>query len=398
MFMKLRYIGILFMFFSVLNGTVYSQSINTIKKDKEKSEKEIAYLNKLLEEAKNNQSVSVEKLKIIQEKIAQSKSLINSLQQEVSYLEKQIDRNEVRISELSLNRGSMLNMYGKLVYGLWKKRNKAYRLMFIFASSDFNQAYNRYKYFEQIQSYSKRQLALIEQTNDSLNIKNTELKKYRDLKHVALNDIDVKSKDLIQQQATENSLISDLKKKEKQIVKKLNIEAKNRERLERELNKLIASQAKKSGGTSSKYKLTPEEKLVSDDFSRNKGKLPWPVTQGIISEKFGINPHPVYKDVMMSNNGINITTSKNAEVRAVFNGEVTDISLMPGLNNAVIIRHGNYLTVYANLIYLNVKKGDKVNTKQVIGKVAHDNEKGSVLSFQVWNNLEKQNPELWLAK
>ncbi|WP_251621273.1 murein hydrolase activator EnvC family protein [Odoribacter lunatus] len=396
--MKLRYIGILFMFFSVLNGTVYSQSINTIKKDKEKSEKEIAYLNKLLEEAKNNQSVSVEKLKIIQEKIAQSKSLINSLQQEVSYLEKQIDRNEVRISELSLNRGSMLNMYGKLVYGLWKKRNKAYRLMFIFASSDFNQAYNRYKYFEQIQSYSKRQLALIEQTNDSLNIKNTELKKYRDLKHVALNDIDVKSKDLIQQQATENSLISDLKKKEKQIVKKLNIEAKNRERLERELNKLIASQAKKSGGTSSKYKLTPEEKLVSDDFSRNKGKLPWPVTQGIISEKFGINPHPVYKDVMMSNNGINITTSKNAEVRAVFNGEVTDISLMPGLNNAVIIRHGNYLTVYANLIYLNVKKGDKVNTKQVIGKVAHDNEKGSVLSFQVWNNLEKQNPELWLAK
>ena len=100
----------------------------------------------------------------------------------------------------------------------------------------------------------------------------------------------------------------------------------------------------------------------------------------------------------MSNDGINITTSNNAEVRAVFKGVVSDIALMPGINNAVIIRHGNYLTVYTNLVYVSVKKGEKVTTKQTIGKVAYDNEKGSILGFQVWNNLEKQNPELWLAK
>lgn len=396
--MRLKYFGILFVIFSILNFAGFTQSINSIKKDKEKSEKEIAYLNKLLEEAKNDKTVSVEKLKILQQKIVQSKKLISSLRQEVKYLENQIGRNEIRIAELTADKQSTLSMYSKLIYGLWKKRNKTNKLMFIFASSDFNQAYNRYKYFEQIQSYSKRQLMLISQMNDSLNVKNAELKKYITLKNTALNDIDTKNRDLVSQQESENKLIRDLQKKEKDIVRKLQTETKNRQRLERELNKLIASQAKKSGGTSSKYKLTPEEKLLSDDFAKNKGKLPWPVTQGFISEKFGISPHPVYKHVVTTNNGVNITSSKNAEVRAVFNGVVTDISLMPGFNNTVIIRHGNYLTVYTNLVYVNVKKGEKVSTKQVIGKVAHDNEKGSVLLFQVWNNLEKQNPELWLAK
>ncbi|MDE5638216.1 MAG: peptidoglycan DD-metalloendopeptidase family protein [Odoribacter sp.] len=396
--MKLKYIGILFVFFFLSGLAGLGQSISSIRKDKEKIEKEITYLNKLLEEAKSDRNVSVERLNILQQKIVQSKSLIQSLKQEVKYLENQIGRNESRIFQLITDRESMLSMYGRLVYGLWKKRDKTDKLMFIFASSDFNQAYNRYKYFEQIQSYSKRQLALIGQMNDSLNVRNEELKKYIALKNAALDDIDIKNRDLITQQESENKLIAELQKKEKQIVKKLQAEAKNRERLERELNKLIASQAKKSGGTSSSYKLTPEEKLLSDDFSKNKGKLPWPVTQGIISEKFGVNPHPVYKRVLMSNDGINITTSKNAEVRAVFNGVVSDIALMPGINNAVIIRHGNYLTVYTNLVYVSVKKGEKVTTKQTIGKVAYDTEKGSIMGFQVWNNLNKQNPELWLAK
>ncbi len=396
--MILKHTGILFVFCFFISFFAYSQSIQEIKKEKEKSEKEIAYLNKLLEEARNTRNVSVERLNIIQQKILQSKRLITSLKQEVKYLEGQIFRNENKITELTSNKESMLDLYGKLIYGLWKKKDKTHRLMFIFASSDFNQAYNRYKYFEQIQSYSKRQLAIISQLNDSLYYRNEELKKLMTLKNAALNNINVKNKDLIIQQNTENQLIEDLKNKEKEITRKLRIETKNRQRLAKELNKLIAAQAKKSGSSSSKYKLTPEEKLVSDDFARNKGKLPWPVTQGIISEKFGLNIHPVYKRVTMQNDGISITTSKNADIRVVFNGVVSEILLMPGFNNVVIIRHGDYLTVYSNLVDVVVKKGQKVATKQIIGKVAYDTDKGSILGFQVWNNIEKQNPELWLAK
>lgn len=385
-------------FFLLFSGLLSAQSIDAIKKEKEKSEKEISYLNKLLNDTKNSKSVSAGRLHLLQEKIVQSKRLLSSLNQEVRYLENQVQKNEKRITELVESKESMLDLYAKLIYGLWKKRDKTHKLMFIFSSSDFNQAYNRYKYFEQIQSYSARQLFLINQLNDSLYVKNEDLKNWVKKKNAVVEEVENKTKDLSLQQKNENSLIQEFQKKEKDILRQLQKEKKNRQRLARELDKLIAAQTRKSGSSSSVYKITPEEKLISEDFEKNKGKLPWPVTQGIVSEKFGINPHPVYKRVMLENNGISITTLKNAEVRAIFDGVVSYMIFLPGFNNTVIVRHGNYLTVYSNLVGVTVKSGDKVKVKQVIGKVAYDNDKGSVLNFQLWKNMDKQNPEYWLAK
>ncbi len=379
--------------------TVCSQSVNDIKKQKEKTEKEISYLNKLLNDATKSKSVSIEKLNILQEKIVQSKKLLNSLNQEVYYIQKDIELNEKRIGELQAEKDAMLKLYSKLVYGSWKKRNKTNKLMFILSSSDFNQAYNRFKYFQQVQEYSGRQLELIRQVNDSLNLKNQDLKSLMIQKNSVLNTICVKNQELESEKSKENQYVSELQKKEKELQKKLQNETQRQQRLAKELNKLIARQIKKSGSTSStKYKLTPEEKLVSDDFVKNKGKLPWPVVQGFISKKFGINVDPVYKRVKTFSDGINIMTSKNADVRAVFQGVVSEIGYNPFSNNFIIIRHGNYLTLYLNVINISVKKGDKVNTKDVLGKVGYDPEEGSVLIFQLWKDIEKQNPELWLAK
>lgn len=384
------------LFFIDIGG--FSQSINQIRKEKEKSEKQISYLNKLLEEAAKNKSVSTEKLNILQQKIVQSKKLIRSLNQEVQYIQNRINTNENRISELQNDKTALLDLYEKLVYSTWKKKNKMNKLMFIFSSADFNQAYNRFKYFQQTQEYSKRQLKLIEQVNDSLDVKNKELRDLFAQKNATLEVIYIKNKELESQQINENQFISELRKKEKDIKKKLQAEMRNRQKLTNELNKLIARQTKSSGSSSNAYKLTPEEKLISDDFIKNKGKLPWPVTEGFVSEKFGVNTHPVYKRIETFNNGVNITTSKNADVRAIFQGVVSEIWYMPGFNNVVIIRHGNYLTVYSNLMDVTVKKGAQVKTKELIGKVAHDAEKGSILNFQVWKDTEKMNPELWLAK
>lgn len=378
---------------------VCAQSVNDIKKQKEKTEKEISYLNKLLNDATKSKSVSIEKLNILQEKIVQSKKLLNSLNQEVYYIQKDIELNEKRIGELQAEKDAMLKLYSKLVYGSWKKRNKTNKLMFILSSSDFNQAYNRFKYFQQVQEYSGRQLELIRQVNDSLNLKNQDLKSLMIQKNSVLNTICVKNQELESEKSKENQYVSELQKKEKELQKKLQNETQRQQRLAKELNKLIARQIKKSGSTSStKYKLTPEEKLVSDDFVKNKGKLPWPVVQGFISKKFGINVDPVYKRVKTFSDGINIMTSKNADVRAVFQGVVSEIGYNPFSNNFIIIRHGNYLTLYLNVINISVKKGDKVNTKDVLGKVGYDPEEGSVLIFQLWKDIEKQNPELWLAK
>ena len=376
-----KFLGILLVLFFSLEINVSAQSISDIKKQKAKTEKEIAYLNSLLKEAEKNKSVSTQKLNILRQKIQQSKKLLSSLNQEVGLIQNNISANEQRIKELEENKKSMLDLYAKLVYGSWKKRNKTDKLMFIFSSADFNQAYNRFKYFQQIQEYSKRQLHMIQAVNDSLN------------------EIGVQSKELESEQLKENQYIAQIQKKEKDFRKKLQAEMQKRQRLAKQLDKLIASQIKKSGSTTSTYKLTPEEQLVSNDFAKNKGKLPWPVTEGFISEKFGVFNHSIHKLVEVASRGIGITTSKNAEVRSVFQGVVSVAMYMNDIDSyVVIIRHGSYFTVYINLQEVKVNQGDVVKTKQVIGKVAHDEEKGSVLNFEVFKDTEKLNPELWLAK
>ncbi|HJA14262.1 MAG TPA: peptidoglycan DD-metalloendopeptidase family protein [Candidatus Butyricimonas faecavium] len=375
----------------------YSQSIDAIKKKNEKTEKEIAYLNKLLKNARKDKSSTIQKVSIINQKIVKGKEMIQSLTNEVNYLDSQIKKNECIKSDLESDKQKMLEFYSKMVYETWKKRNESDKLIYIFSSSNFAQAYARYKYFEQVQDYSKRQIQLIEQTNDSLTAINEDLSKLIALKGETQSKIVSQNNQLIREQNEANTYIADLKKKEKELLRKLNIEIKNRERFKKELEKLIAAQAKKSGSKNSTYKLTPEEKLISDDFAKNRGKLPWPVEQGFVSEKFGVNVHPVFKQVKLNNAGITITTSRNADVRAVFKGVVTEIMFIPGDNNVVIVRHGNYLTVYSNLVEIFIKKGDTVNVKQKIGKLAVSTGNNSTLNFQVWKDKDNLDPQLWLT-
>ena len=210
-----KFLGILLVLFFSLEINVSAQSISDIKKQKAKTEKEIAYLNSLLKEAEKNKSVSTQKLNILRQKIQQSKKLLSSLNQEVGLIQNNISANEQRIKELEENKKSMLDLYAKLVYGSWKKRNKTDKLMFIFSSADFNQAYNRFKYFQQIQEYSKRQLHMIQAVNDSLDVKNKELKDLFAQKNTALNEIGVQSKELESEQLKENQYIAQIQKKEK---------------------------------------------------------------------------------------------------------------------------------------------------------------------------------------
>lgn len=380
---------------------LFAQSINDIRRQKDKAEKEIIYLNKLLKEASRNKSASTEKVNILQAKIVQSKKVINSLNEEVNYLQGSIVKNEKRITELQKERESLLEMYAKLVYGSWKKRNKADKLMFILSASDFNQAYNRFKYFQQIQDYSNKQLKLIQQINDSLKIKNEDLKILVSKKNEVVRTIYVKNQEMESERIKENKYMSELQRKEKDLRKKLDKEIKNRQRLAKELNRLITAQTNKS--SAAKGMLTKEQMLISDDFAKNKGRLPWPVAEGFISEKFGVSAHSVHKYLKISNDGIDITTSKDSEVRVVFKGVVLDVCYVPGLNYTVLVQHGNFFTVYPNLLDVKVKRGDRVETKQVLGRIGYDSEKGSVLNFQIWQNVGKVqpiklNPELWLAK
>lgn len=397
----MKYFFFIFVFcfkFLLLCNISDAQNISDIKKQKEKSEKEIDYLNGLLKNLQNEKFAFDKKLNIIISKIEESKKVIDLLNTEISFYNKSIERNKEKIRELENIKKEMLDLYAKLIYGNWKKRNKGDNRMFILASSDFNQAYKRFKYLQQIQDYSKKQLQQIQNINDSLVLINDNMEKEVISRNSAAKEVTSQQKKLKAEENGQKDLIAKVRKKEKNLRKKLDIELANRRKLEKRLDDLIKASAKKSSGVSDFYKLTPEEKLVSDNFEKNKGKLPWPVKQGFISEKFGINVHPVYNRVQMLNNGINITAADYSEVRAVFKGKVSEIIFMQGFNNVVIIRHGDYLTVYSNLSDVYVKKGEDVDLKQIIGKLAHDKDKGSIINFQIWKNTRKLNPEYWLAR
>ena len=226
---------VIFLFFFTFS---YSQSIDAIKKKNEKTEKEIAYLNKLLENARKDKSSTIQKVSIINQKIGKGKEMIQSLTNEVNYLDGQIKKNESVKSGLESDKQQMLEFYSKMVYETWKKRNESDKLIYIFSSSSFAQAYARYKYFEQVQDYSKRQIQLIEQTNDSLTAINKELSKLMALKSETQSKITSQNNQLIREQNEANTYIADLKKKEKELLRKLNIEIKNRERFKKELEKL----------------------------------------------------------------------------------------------------------------------------------------------------------------
>lgn len=191
-----------------------------------------------------------------------------------------------------------------------------------------------------------------------------------------------------------NTIVNGLKKRESDLLAELKRKKEISKRLEKEIKELIAREAKKNRFES----LDQSEKVISMDFEKNKGKLPWPTQQGVITGKFGEHADPVIKDIIVRNNGIDITTLKESKVRAVFNGMVSKIFTIKGANSTVIIQHGNYFTVYHNIINVSVKVGEKVSMKDTIGEVYTDYKKGvSILHFELYKEFVKQNPELWLS-
>lgn len=380
------------------SASLSAQTMEEVKSRQEKTEKEIKYLNQLLKNTQNDQAATASRLSIIHEKIAVGQQHIHSIEAEIRLLELEISRNQDQMGRFKQEQQALLEVYGNMVYEAWKKKNRAGKTAWLFASETVGQAYARYKYFGQFQDYSKNQLKLLARNSDSLAVVQHQLEQLVLQKNESQQSLLSAQHEIIQEQNTANQLVNDLKKRKSELDKKLQAEIKNREKYKKDLQKLIDAQIKKSGSTTSNYKLTPEEKLVSDDFANNKGRLPWPVTEGFISEKFGINVSPLARQVKLNNDGVTITTRAQAEVRAVFDGVISEIIFIPGQNNVILLKHGNFFTLYNNLVEIYVKKGDKVKVKQMIGRLSADREGNSRINFQIWKDREILNPQLWLSK
>jgi septal ring factor EnvC (AmiA/AmiB activator) len=380
-----------------------------LEKEKSKLEKEISYTSKLIEETSKNKSATLSQLKLIKKNIKGREVLINTMNKQIASIDDnlsvigtKIRSNEKMIKELKKE-------YHQMVLAYEKQRRSNNMLMFVFASESFHQAYSRIKYFRQFQNYRKLQINRILALQGEL-IDNKKLfvseKEYKRL--VKAKEETVKLKLLQEKQKSDKSL-QNLSKKERELRKTLEDKKIAAVKLTKAIQKAIEEETRKdianasntkktnSGSKYAALPMTAEESKLSNSFNENKGKLPWPLAQGIVSENYGDHPHPVLKNVTVRNNGINISTNRNQPIKCVFDGVVTAIMFIEGFQNTVIIRHGEFRTVYSNIGKLQVKKDEKVKTGQVIGYVSEDSDSANgELHFELWRGKDMQNPSGWL--
>jgi len=389
-----RFIFILFLLLLAIGST--AQSLDVLRAKKEKTKKEIEYTNRLLNETDKNSKASLNKLSILNEQIELRNNLINDYNDQLSILKSSISDNEFVTELLTNDLEEIKSNYAKLIQQAYRKRGDYNQLIFIVSSESFNQAYKRLLYTRQMARYRKLQSEQIEAIKTILEKKTNDLHSRKKEQQSVLSQQMEESSKLNVEKSKQSNYYQQLQKKEKELKRRLHDQQQIEDKLQQEIERLIAEEAKKT----KKVPKTPAEKQISDNFENNKGRFPWPTENGVITDRFGEHAHPVMKSITIKNNGIDITTSPGEKARSIFKGVVSKVLPLPGGNLAIIIRHGEYMTVYSNLKEVYVKTGDQIDTKQNIGLIYSDadDDNKTVLKFQLWNGFVKQNPEQWISK
>ncbi len=424
-FEPMKFLKILLLFICVfVAANLYAQSSIELKKQRDRLNDELEQLNHQMQEVLNNKKVSISQLNILKKQIALLEEKIDNINSEVRNLDNQISQNTNTVHNLQGQLYQLKKEYTGMVLFAYRNKSAYNKLMFIFASKDFNQAYKRLKYLQQFATYRERQAHYIEGTQHDLNVKITELDKTKEEKHTLLVDQEKEKATLGQERSNQLKVVKDLTKQggalqqqqrelqaqrarlNRKIQDAINREIAEAKRKAEEQERLAAAARERSGSkepapkpvarktTSEILTATPEAAKLSSDFLGNKGSLPWPVANGEIIHGFGTY---YTEGIKMDNSGIDIKTNVGATVRAVFNGEVSLAQDMGG-SFTVIIRHGEYFTSYSNLKSVSVSRGQKVNTKQSIGTAAIDPISGDAeIQFTVNKGTTSVNPQVWLA-
>ncbi|HTL82176.1 MAG TPA: peptidoglycan DD-metalloendopeptidase family protein [Bacteroidia bacterium] len=395
-----------------------------LKKKKAKLQADIDLTDSLLKQTRRNKTLSLGQLVAINNKIEARNAMITEITNEVSDLQDQIDENNANVARLDTAIAQAKRDYARMIVFAYKNRNPEQRMMFIFSSADFNQAYLRMRYMQQVGEDRRKYAEDIAAQELVLNENLRTLEAQKADKEELLGTQQTEFQQLADEKNDKDKTLLQLKDKEATLKDELAKKKKEKADIDAAIQKLIADEAAriaaantttstsvpkpKSGTTTTTTTtsttvntsvLTPDAQLLSDNFAGNQGALPWPVLQGSITGHFGKQEHPVLKGVYVNNNGIDIATTAGSSARAIFDGEVTGVTNIEGSGWLVIVRHGEYLTVYAQLESVTVKQGDKVKAKQSIGKVGTDADDGqTVLHFEVWKTgIGKMDPEKWLA-
>ena len=364
---------------------------------------EIKNIQMLINNSKDEKKLVLENIENLNYKLDLQNEIIKITNNELNIISVSIRNNQKSINQLQKSQQILKSQYSEMILKSYKTRSKTGKLMFIFSSVNFQQALKRIQYFKQYSEFQNNQLQKIAVNTKELkslanklnNDKNLQLKLVSDNKKIKNNiNLEISNK---------NNLLNFISNNQTKYLREIKMKQQKTAKIDKEIEKIIAkaiAESNRKKNTSSKlFALTPEAKILSNNFISNKGKLPWPVEKGYISLKYGKQPHPIVKTATIQSNGIRIITASSQKARTIFNGTVYRIISSKNGSKTILIQHGNFFTVYKNLSDIYVKKGDKVSTKQELGQIITNKSSGqTILSFSLFRDNKTENPLLWIGK
>ena len=404
MIQKICHITSIFFFLLTVSVVAQNKSRKQLELERSRIKKEIKMVNKLLFETQKKEKNILEELKDLNQKITIREQLITTINLELKSLSNDIFAYEQQIEKQTQKLNLMKEDYASMIYKSYKSKSQQSRTLFLFSSESFYQAYKRLKYMNQYASFRKKQgEEVFHLKNKLLNLKDS-LAYQKELKDTLLSSEEEQKLKILDEKQDQQTLISQIKKKEKKYKKELRQKQEKEKKLSEQIDKIIKeaiakSNAAKGAKKSKGFALTPEAKALAATFEQNKGKLPWPVETGLIVRRFGKQPHPVYPGNYINSTGIHIATKKGTLARAIFNGEVLAIQTQSEGKKSILLRHGNYISVYNNLESVFVRVNEKITTGQSLGKIFTDRITGKTkLILVLSKNTTRLNPVLWISK
>lgn len=368
-------------------------------------QKDKVYINALLSNTIRKEKNVLIELNEINGKIKKSEEIISVIESESKALADEIYLNQLEINQNKRDLEVLKKDYADMIYKSYKSKSQNSRIMFLLSSENFYQAYKRFQYMKQYTTFRKLQADEIQLKTEELQILTDSLKIKKKWKQDLLDEAIKEQNAIESEKKQQQNLLNQVKRKEKTYQKQIKSFLAEEEKIDAQIQKLIKEAIAASNtnsenitsGSSTTFALTAEAKELASQFTANKGNLPWPVEKGYVSTYYGKQPHPIVKTATIQSNGVRITTAEGTKARAVFNGIVMAVQVLPGNKKAVLIQHGNYITVYKNLENVTVKTGDKVSTKEEIGTIFTDKVTGkTILGFVLLKNTTTEDPKYWI--
>ena len=390
---------ILLFFLLLIVTDLRSQSKQALENQRKEIQNEIKVIELKLSNSSKKKGLIISNAEDLNYKIKLQQNLISNINNQLNLILNEIDDNEVQLSNLKNKELSLKEELAKMLLAGYKKKSNLNKLMFIFSSSSFQQAYKRIQYFKQYVNFQNKTLLKIKSTSSEIENVIVVLDSQKTNKQLLINENENIKRELSIQYDDLNKLIAEVNKDQKKYKNEIKQKQKLSKDIDKKIEKLIREALANSKRNDGGFKLSEEAQLISKNFNANKGRLPSPVIRGNVVLGFGKQPHPIVKTATIQSNGVRIRTSSDVEARTIFDGEVYSIIISKNNSRTVLIQHGNFFTVYKNLSQIYVSKGDKLKTKEVIGKIATDPLNGqTILSFSIFYNGVPQNPRTWIYK